>query len=1587
MKRFLILPTLLSLLLVRTAVFAADVNIYIHPGYGITTYDDYRVEAVFSARPGTPDGWYLANRTVNGGPAGYWYVQVQGGVVQTPVSPTLVEYDKGYWLPEGTSTWQVTGENVSTTSVSMRRVDIYDADWTPGFVRLETLNVVVGPLPAPAPTPGPNTTDNDKQEPSTKCSIGMATYGVHSMLVSLRLEDTPVGYTPPVGPAVTFRANYNQRDSQQPAAFAHSNLGPKWTFNWLSYVSDDPATQLPAIGVYVPGGGAEIYPFDSATQTFASHPQSHATLVKTGTASYERRFPDGSKQVYALSDGATAYPRRIFMTQMIDPAGNAATIGYDGSFRVATITDALSQVTTLSYELAGDPLKITKVTDPFGRFATFQYVGGQLSTITDTIGIQSQVTYVSGTATINSLTTPYGTTNFVSGENGTNRWIKITDPLGGKERVEYRDNAPGIAAADLVAPNAAGVTNAGPEVANTFYWDKKAMSVAPGDYTKAKITHWLYNADGSVSGIVGSEKQPLENRVWLTYAGQADYLHAGPSANPSQVARVLADGSTQLSQFEYNSLGNRTKATDPAGRATSYIYASDNVDLLEVRQTTGTSNELLRKFTYNGQHLPLTETDAAAQVTTFTYNAQGQILTRKNAKNEITTYAYGGTAPAGHLESVTSPPFNAVSAVTRFGYDSMKRVRTVTDSDNYSVTTDYDNLDRRTKITYPDTTYQESKYTDNVTGVMTLDLTGSRDRRGLWTYRHYNANRQMDSITDPQSRTTLYDWCSCGSLQSITDANNHTTTFNRDLQGRVYQKVFADTKTINYLFEGQTAPNTAGATSRLKSATDAMGQTTNYAYFADDNLQQVSYTNALLATPAVSYTYDPNYSRVATMVDGTGTTAYGYYPIATPPVLGAGQLQTVDGRLANDTITYSYDEVGRRVSRSLNGVSSGITYDTLGRSNSAANALGAFTYGYVGVTPRLDSLSYPNGHTVGFGYFPNAQDRRLEQIREVTQSGAEVYKLNYTYDYEGLVKTWTQQIGTQTPSFYDIGYDYADQLKTAPIKDTNTQALLRQYSYDYDLAGNRTSEQAGSTSTAFTPNYVNQLTQVTTGGVNTAVTYDFNGNMTSDGVRSYQWDAANRLRVIIYPNAQGSTEFMYDGLSRRVQVLEKDGGNVVQKQTNFVWDALALAEERNTSNTVLKRFEAQGVSLASAGAKRFYGKDHLGSTRSMSNENGVVVGTFDYDPYGRITRSPVPTNGTSVGPVITGAVSRLTHGTAGTFDLPLALSGSPTIEMRNGSGNHTVVVTFDRPISSASATIASGAATAGAPVLSGNTATVSLTGVADRQTLTLELDNVTPTSGAAAPKVLVALSMLIGDVDQSGAVATEDVKLVTNFSGGVTSSSTFVYDVAPSGTVNSGDSLVTKNKHNDGASLLPDLAYTGHYYHARSGLYLAPYRAYSANLARWLSRDPFGEVDGPNVYAYVHNDPLDLVDSDGLFAIPPPPPAALVGPQVAIAGAVYAGLIIGDTAGSLINLIPTGGGKNVGDRVTDLIYNTFYNDGSGKGERNWERGRGDDPFWDLSIEELRDIEKNSCSSRERERARRIRKQKQKGASGGQSGKR
>src|SRR5262249_37895105 len=151
---------------------------------------------------------------------------------------------------------------------------------------------------------------------------------------------------------------------------------------------------------------------------------------------------------------------------------------------------------------------------------------------------------------------------------------------------------------------------------------------------KAHIYHWEHlraNHDQN-SGVLESEKAPLESRIWYSYPGQdtTDVLSlttAGTSDRWMRVARVLDDGSTQLYQYEYNPIGKKSRVVDPTGRATIFAYDPSGIDLLEVRQVNGQATDLLRRYTYNTQHRILTSTDAAGQTTNSTYLPDGRLQT------------------------------------------------------------------------------------------------------------------------------------------------------------------------------------------------------------------------------------------------------------------------------------------------------------------------------------------------------------------------------------------------------------------------------------------------------------------------------------------------------------------------------------------------------------------------------------------------------------------------------------------------------------------------------------------------------------------------------------------------------------------------------------------------------------------------------------------------------------------------------------------------------------------------------------------------------------------------------------------------
>jgi RHS repeat-associated protein len=1064
---------------------------------------------------------------------------------------------------------------------------------------------------------GMGDTGHNKDTPPKQCDAnGMCRPQFSEMMVSLNLIDTPVGYASPKGFPVYTRLTYNQREANQPANFNFFNVGQKWGLNWLSYVQDDPAVAGANVKLMVAGGGALSYSgYDANTGKFTPDPFDNVTLklVSSNPVVYQRLLTDGGIEEYRQSDGATTAPRRIFLSKRIDAQGNTLTFNYtvDSQQRIklTSITDATGRNTTFSYGNA-NTLLITAITDPFGRSATLSYdANGRLSSITDVINITSSFHY-DAQSLIDSMTTPYGTTSFVYGDSGTQRWLEITDPLLAKERVEYKQGA-GLPFSDPPAtvpvplPDGIATFNAYLDSRNSFYWDKSAYQNAlqPNgtlDYSKARIKHWVHwSGDTNYTAEpVESIKYPNENRIWFNYPGQPNWSAGSGTLNkPTRIARVLDDGTTQLTQYEYNTLGNITKAIDPLGRETQYSYASNQIDVLSIAQKTAASSvSTIAQFTYNSQHQPLTYTDAAGQTTTYTYNAAGQLTKETNPLNQSIRYVYNAL---GQLTSVVNANNATVLTLT---YTPEGNVASQTDSEGHVTQYSYDAFDRLLTTTYPDGTTRTNTWNK-------LDLAAVKDRENRVTSYLYDANRKLLRVTDPMNHSVDYSYYPNGSLKSLIDENGHKTTWNRDIQSRVIGKVYADNKHTDYVYES--------TTSRLKDTIDANGQTKRLLYDKNNQITNINYLNALVATPTVSFSHDAWFPRVTSMTDGTGTTQYQYKTIGS---LGALQLATEDGPYQQDTLSYQYDALGRISQRSIQNagypdttIPETFSYDNLGRITNHTSSLGSFNRSYLGQTGQLTGQhSVPNASGISVGtdwqYDSNLNDRRLLKI---INSGA-----TRSYEYTRTPEDRISQIretapngSLLTPETWNYSYDAADHLTAA----TETSQNTKHYNYSYDPADNITQSTAWNTASSnMSYNLVNQLTSY---GGSSSPQHDNNGNYTSPtGYGTLVWDAENRL--VQAGTGSSYTKFSYDGLSRRRSATRYNNGTITNN-VNYLWCDDSLCQKRQANSTsVMANYLVEGESYPNW-LNAYYAVDHLGTPRDILNvATGQTLRAGDYTPFG-----------------------------------------------------------------------------------------------------------------------------------------------------------------------------------------------------------------------------------------------------------------------------------------------------------------------------------------------------------------------------------
>jgi RHS repeat-associated protein len=616
-----------------------------------------------------------------------------------------------------------------------------------------------------------------------------------------------------------------------------------------------------------------------------------------------------------------------------------------------------------------------------------------------------------------------------------------------------------------------------------------------------------------------------------------------------------------------------------------------------------------------------------------------------HTQGAVTTFTYDTD---GYLTQVSGP---VPGASTTFTHDAYGRRRTVTDAAGLTLTFDYDALDRVTKVSYPDTTYEETAYNR-------LDAEKRRDRLGRWTQTFHDALRRPVATIDAAGQTTQYQYgfgcASCASggdkLSKLVDANGHETSWEYDLQGRVTKETRADGSFESYSYET--------TSSRLLQKTDRKNVTTTFEYFLDGKLKSKSYSDT---TPAVNYTYDPVDGLMLTAANGTDTLTWTYDAL--------DRVATEASSKNASTVGYSYDDAGNRTVLSLDGATH-VTYgyDPQSRLTGITRGSNTISFGY-DTASRRTSMTYPNGIVTSYGY---DTESRLTSLG-ASLGGTPITSFGYSLDAVGNRTSKTTLDWTES-----YGYDEVYRLVSAD----RTAGSPSRWRFKYDPVGNRLADQADDAAMGAAFNEVNELLarqpggvlalrgstnepasvtvagqpaqtaadntfraqapvgsgtqnvvvtatdpsgnlrtntyEVSTSGATTTYTYDSNGNLTSktEGTDTwgYEWNARNELTGVT-KNTVEQARFSYDPAGRRV---EKVAGGVA---TGYTYERGNILREIRGSTT-LKYVHGPAVdeplAVDDGAALSYYHADGLGSAARTTDSAGAVTLTRQYDAWGNL---------------------------------------------------------------------------------------------------------------------------------------------------------------------------------------------------------------------------------------------------------------------------------------------------------------------------------------------------------------------------------
>jgi RHS repeat-associated protein len=524
-----------------------------------------------------------------------------------------------------------------------------------------------------------------------------------------------------------------------------------------------------------------------------------------------------------------------------------------------------------------------------------------------------------------------------------------------------------------------------------------------------------------------------------------------------------------------------------------------------------------------GTYGPTSVADGLGRTLTFSYNAAGQLIKVSDQTGRSVQYAYTGT----NLSSFT----DANGGVTNYSYTAAGGLLT-----------------------------------------STMFPAGNTPATNA-----YNANSQVQSITDSFHNTTAFSYNANAGQTTITDALANQTT---------------DTNLDSYV---------------LTKQTDALNHTSSIAY--DSNLRPTLFTDKLGNQTSLAYLAAAGYPASVTDAQGHTTTltyaaqiqgAFTFYNLAT--------VSFADGT----SISFTYDGSGNCLSGTDQaGNVTSMTYNGRGQVLTTTNPAG----GVATVTYNADgtpaSSTDPAGNVTGYAY------DSLKRLIQITF--ADGATSSWTYDALGRVLTSTDGKGNVTTLVYDANGN--PTRVTDPLRNSSTAAFDAddRVTSTTDPLGNTTAvvynpvsnpqsvtDAAGETTT-LTYDALNRVTSVAdSAGNQTTFGYDADGNATSvadplSNTTSFVIDQLRRVTQATTPLGETSSR-SFDSLGRVTSVT-----NPLLQATNFSYDPRGLVNQISAP---------LGISASLA-------HDKLGNLAGITDPNGNTW-LSQHDSSGRLMSKTDP---------------------------------------------------------------------------------------------------------------------------------------------------------------------------------------------------------------------------------------------------------------------------------------------------------------------------------------------------------------------------